>query len=134
MNASAARKHGINWRGLSGRSGERCYGVISFVAHVIGHLLTPLIGRTFFRTVKRFPTAFAGVAITGQTVGIWLLCECVPAGSWPMAGLGLLCLVFYTGLFGMVVVKRRAGTWDAFCDHAASEFEATSAAKTELRE
>lgn len=106
----------------------------SFIAHVIGHLLTPLIGRTFFRTVKRFPTVFAGVAITGQAVGMWLVCECGPAGDWPMIGLGVLCLVFYTGLFGMVLLKCRTGTWDAFCDHAVAEFETAPAAKSDLPE
>lgn len=90
---------------------------------LIGHLLTPLVGRTFFRTVKRFPLAFVAVAVGGQGLGAWLVCECGPAGDWPMAGLGVLLLVFYTGLLGLVAVKCRTGTWDNFCDDAASQFD-----------
>ena len=97
--------------------------MVSLIAHLIGHLLTPLVGRTFFRTVKRFPPAFAAVAVGGQGLGAWLVCECGPAGDWPMAGLGVLLLVFYTGLLGLVAVKWWAGTWGGFCDAAASQFE-----------
>ena len=97
--------------------------MISLIAHLIGHFLTPLAGRTFFRAVKRFPPAFAAVAVLGQALGIWLMYECGPAGDWPMAGLGLLCLVFYAGLLGLVVFKCLEGTWDRFCDYAASQFE-----------
>ena len=77
----------------------------------------------FWWAVKRFPLAFAGLALAGQVLGAWLVDNCGPVGDWEMAGLGVLCLTFYTGLLGLLAVKWWGGTWGEFCDYAASLFE-----------
>lgn len=41
----------------------------SFVAYLIGDLLTPFLGRTFFRTAKRAPAPFALLAVAGVAFG-----------------------------------------------------------------
>lgn len=96
--------------------------MVSLFAYVIGELLTPTIGRFFWRSVKRFPPSFAGVAFVGQFVGVYLI-QCAPAGDWTMIGIGVLCLTFYTGLLGLLAVKLWAGTWGIFCDDSKSLFE-----------
>ncbi len=96
--------------------------MVSLFAYVIGELLTPIIGRFIWHTVKRFPPTFAGVAFVGQFVGVYLL-QCAPAGDWSIIGIGVLCLTFYTGLLGLLAVKLWAGTWGTFCDYSASLFE-----------
>lgn len=96
--------------------------MVSLIAHLIGHLLTPLAGRTFFRTAKRFPPTFAAVALAGEAVGVWAVGFWV-VGDWFLVGIGVLCLVFYTGLLALLAIKLWAGTWGAFCDWAASLFE-----------
>ena len=97
--------------------------MVSLFAFVIGELLTPTIRRFFWHSVKRFPAAFAGLAFVGQGLGVWLIDQFVPAGDWAMAGLGVLCLTFYTGLLGLLAVKWWAGTWGIFCDYSESLFE-----------
>lgn len=92
----------------------------SLVAHLVGHVFAPLLGRTFFRFVKRFPATFAAVTLGGQFLGAWLICECGPAGNWPMAGLGVLMLAFYAGLLCFLAVKWWRGTWGDFCDEVIS--------------
>jgi hypothetical protein len=77
----------------------------------------------FIRTVRRFPPAFACVVAVGQAIGAWLVCECGPAGDWPMAGLGVLMLGFYTGLLGLVTVKWWDRSWGEFCDYVLSQVE-----------
>ena len=77
----------------------------------------------FFRTIKRFPLAFAAVAAVGQAVGAWLVCNCGQAGNWSMAVLGVFELGFYTGLLGLLTVKWRNGTWGEFCDYVLSQVE-----------
>ncbi len=96
--------------------------MVSFFAYVIGELLTPTIGRFFWRAAKRFPPAFAGVGFVGQFVGVFLI-QGAPAGDWPIFGIGVLCLIFYTGLLGLLAIKLWSGTWDLFCDYSKSLFE-----------
>ncbi len=43
--------------------------MVSLFTYVIAELLTPTIGRFFWRSVKRFPPSFAGVAFVGQLRG-----------------------------------------------------------------
>ena len=65
------------------------------------------------------------IALAGEGVGVWAI------GLWPgrsiaddlaLFGVGILCLVFYSGLLGLWIVKLWNGTWAAFCDSAASNF------------
>ena len=93
---------------------------MSFIACFIVELLIPILGWAFWMAVKRFPPAFAGVTFVGQLLGAFLLDYCGQAVDWPMAGLGVLCLIFYTGLLGMLIIKLWHGTWGVFCDYAAS--------------
>jgi hypothetical protein len=97
--------------------------MVSLITHLIGGRLVPVLSRSFWRAVKRFPPAFAGVALAGQFLGAWLVNCCGPAGDWSMTGLGVLCLIFYTGLVVMLAVKWWDGTWGEFCDYAASLFD-----------
>ncbi len=105
--------------------------MVSLIAYLIGELLTPLVGRTFFRAVKRCPPAFAAVALAGEAVGVWAVGSGAE-GDWLLVGVGVLCLTFYTGLLALLAVKLRAGTWDAFCDWAASLFESGGRAEPPL--
>ncbi len=73
--------------------------VVNLIVRAAHRYAVPL----FFRAVRRFPLAFAVVAAVGQALGAWLVCECGPAGDWPMVGLGVLILGFYTGLLGLGV-------------------------------
>lgn len=96
--------------------------MVSLIAYLIGELLTPLAGRTFFRAVKRFPPAFAVVALAGEGVGVWAVGFSAD-DDWTLKSIGAGCLAFYTGLLVLLAVKLRAGTWGDFCDSSASQFE-----------
>ena len=94
--------------------------MLSLVAHLFVRVVQRYAVPMLVRAVRRFPLLFAGGAVGGQAFGAWLACECGPAGDWPMAGLGVLMLGFYTGLVGLVAVKWRDGTWGGFCDYVLS--------------
>ena len=75
--------------------------------------LTRLVGRMFMRIVRRYPIVFAGFAMVGQYVGVIILMQPDDKAAIP---LGLLCIAFYSGLFIVLIVKLRRGTWDASCE------------------
>ena len=102
--------------------------VVSLIAHMIAEALTPVVGRTFWRTVKRCPAAFGAVALAGQAFGVWAVGFGV-TGDWALVAIGVSCLVFYTGLLALLAVKLRAGTWGAFCDWSAALFGAGGSAE-----
>lgn len=93
------------------------------VVHLVGRAAHRFVVPTFFWTCKRFSPAFAGVAMVGQKVGAWLVWECGLAKDWPMAGLVVLMLVFYSGLLALVAVKWWNDTWGEFCDSVWSYVE-----------
>jgi hypothetical protein len=84
--------------------------------------VTQFVGRTFFRIVRRWPTVFAGVAGIGLTVGVWAV-GFLPARNWMIVGIGVLCLVFYSGLLVLLIVKLWRGTWVEFCDSNEALFD-----------
>ena len=88
--------------------------------YLIAHLIAPFVGRWSFRAFRRWPVLFAAAALVGDGVGLWLI-SIRPAGDWVLVG-GILCLVFYTGLLVLLVVKLWSGTWSAFCDWGESIF------------
>ena len=102
--------------------------MMTLIGHLIADLCVPLVARTFFRAIKRWPGLLAAIALTGEAVGVWAV-ACWPAGDWRLVGIGVLCLGFYTFLLALLAIKLRAGTWGAFCDWAASEFDPHSQAE-----
>ena len=97
--------------------------LLSLLANLVAGLARRYAVPLVVRSVKRFPLLFAVAAAAGQAFGAWLIRECGPAADWPMAGLGALMLVFYTGLIVLVAMKCRAGTWGEFCDYVSSLVE-----------
>src|SRR5205823_6322025 len=67
------------------------------VERLIVRLIARPIGRWFFRTVRRWPAVFAAVALVGECVGGWAV-GFWSESDWVLVGIGVLCLVFYTGL------------------------------------
>ncbi len=90
--------------------------LVSLIARAAHRYAVPL----FIRTIKRFPLVFAGVAVVGQVLGAWLVCNCAQAGNWQMVAIGVFELVFYTGLLGLLAVKWLNGSWRDFCDYVLS--------------
>src|SRR5438128_216405 len=80
------------------------------------------IARWFFLLVGRQPAVFALVAIAGDALGT-VLVRLGFADDWAIFAIGVLCLIFYTGLLALLVVKLRAGTWKASCESMASLFD-----------
>lgn len=91
-------------------------------AHVVGAVLVPRVGRAFCAAVKHFPPAFAAVALAGMSLGAWLVTVCWP-GDPAMAALGVFVLAGYTAALGFLACKLWDGTWAAFCDRVAAEFD-----------
>jgi hypothetical protein len=85
------------------------------------HMVGRIVGRSFFRIVRRWPIVFAAVAAAGEAVGVWGI-SFLPSRDWTMVLIGVLCITFYTGLLVLLVVKLWRGTWGEFCDWAESLF------------
>ena len=62
---------------------------------------TKTAGRWFFALVRRRPTVFASVALTGLIVGVFLTTYVGPA-RWAVVGIGILCVIFYAALLEVV--------------------------------
>jgi hypothetical protein len=92
------------------------------LGHLISHVITPLVGRAFFRTVRRWPITFAALAIGGLLVGLVVIDVSISVSNWLLVGLGVAMEVFYGGLLLMQLHKLRQGTWTAFCDWGVSLF------------
>jgi hypothetical protein len=106
---------------------------LELIAHLIGSLITPAIGRWFFRTVRRWPILFAVVALTGDWVGVSAVGWWAP-GDWFLFAVGVLCLVFYTGLLALLVAKLWSGTWEEFCDWGIALFQSGNGPPRRLSE
>jgi hypothetical protein len=88
--------------------------------------LVRIVGRTFFRVVKRFPFVFALVAIAGLVLGyccIFVLHDDVLLKEWLLRIIGGGCFVFYGGLLIFLICKINSRRWAEFCDWAISIFE-----------
>ena len=91
------------------------------VAHFIGAVLIPRVGRALCRLAKRLPVVAALAALWGVVLGAWLV-----AVSWPhdlpTAALGLFVLVGYIVAMGMFARKVWDGSWGEWCDVVATHF------------
>jgi hypothetical protein len=79
-----------------------------------------LVGRAFFRAVRRFPVIFLLCCVGGLVVGIAAL---FLFGERPNARdaffcrlIGVGCILFYGWLALLFVLKMRRGSWRDFCD------------------
>jgi hypothetical protein len=88
--------------------------------------LTRIVGRTFFRVVRRFPFVFVVVAVAGLVLGyccIFVLHDDKPSKEWFLRCLGIGCLFFYGGLLVLLIHKICTKKWADFCDWAVGIFE-----------
>ena len=85
-----------------------------------------VVGRTFFRIVRRVPLVFAVVAVAGLVLGyccIFVLHDDAPSKEWFLRVLGVGCLVFYGWLLVLLIWKLIARSWTDFCDWAIAVFD-----------
>ncbi len=88
--------------------------------------LTRIVGRTFFRVVRRCPWVFGIVGLAGLFLGyccLFVFQDDHPRKEWFLRVLGVLCLIFYAGLIALLIRKLITKTWTEFCDWAIGIFE-----------
>lgn len=90
--------------------------------------LVRLVGRAFFRIVRRFPFVFGLASIGGLVLGycsIFVLHDANPARAWFLRVIGVGCLIFYGWLLVLLIRKLGNKSWPAFCDWALDIFRET---------
>jgi hypothetical protein len=88
--------------------------------------LVRIIGRNFFRVVRKFPLVFALVAVAGLAFGyccIFILRDDEPANEWFLRSIGVGCFIFYGWLLVLLIRKISNNSWTVFCDWAISIFD-----------
>jgi hypothetical protein len=82
-------------------------------------VLIGLFGRAFFTAVRWVPPLFAIICLGGIGLGIFAL-FCPPQKPSELVFLrciGVMMIVFYSGLLGMFVFKVHRGKWYEWCDY-----------------
>jgi hypothetical protein len=86
---------------------------------VVPRFLTGLVGRAFFRAVRKVPPLFLLVCLGGIALGFFCLLDHSEANKSKLLFLrilGVWCILFY-GWFSLLFLRKiSGGTWRAFCD------------------
>jgi hypothetical protein len=87
--------------------------------------LVSVVGRIFFRIVRRFPWIAAILFIGGLVLGycfVFVLHDDRPAKEWFLRIIGVGCLILYSGFLIALLRKLINGTWKNYCDQQIAIF------------